>query len=957
MPRFKRKPRFESLENRLALAATGVGDLFRVNDLVVSDQATAGSSSSVAVSSVGSVVVFEGRGPVDRHGVFAELLGTTGSTTRATFQVNETTRGDQVGPAVATAANGSFVVVWSGRGVGDKEGVFLRRYSASGVALGGEQLVNQTLSGAQSEAAIAMAADGSFAVAWSGAGAGDSTGVFLRRYSAAGVALNGEARVSTFVGEKSAPSLAFDNNGSLLVVWQSRQQDRSDWGVFGRWYTAAGAQSGVEFRVNTPTAGSQSKPTATNDPTGGVVVAWQSYGQDGDGWSVVGRRVVNGGASGAEVQLNASTAGHQRDVSIAVASDGRWLAGWTTGAPNGAGWEAALRTFGPAGANPSAQQTLGPTGQNSAHQDGVAVAARGAAATAAWSGSGAQDRRGVYGQRYTIDGVSTEPQRSPNLATIANRSAVVGTQIEVTVTATDPNVGDTLTFHLDPSNAPSTARIEQVGPRTAVIRWTPTAVDANQNVLFRVVVTDNGVESLADSEDFTVNVGTSQPANLVGFAQALAATTTRLYGASWNAASSQQRALFQDGARLLPFVESTNNDRTPNQAARDNNVTTYPTWVFPDGSRATEVLTLQQISQRSGVAIPVSTTPTLAAIADSTLLVGSPLHVSLDGYDPGGGLLTYSVTSDNPNVTAAILAGNRSARVSVAGFGEMVFELFEQEASRATARMIALAGQDFYEDIIFHRVINNFVIQGGDPTGTGSGGSTLGDFDDQFDPDLQHNRSGLLSIAKSTDDTNDSQFFITEGNNTNDLRGLDFNHTVFGVLVEGEAVREAISNTAVTGPASSPRPVTPIVMEGIDIFDDQENGVLRLTAAPGATGTANITVTVRDADGNQSQRVFRVTLAPDTSNGRPYLGDVAALTAPRNTTASQQLTSTDVEGDAVFYSVQRVGSTTFTATVSATGLLQVTPPTDFVGTLEVIVGVGRSSTTPDDTQRVRVTFT
>ncbi len=101
----------------------------------------------------------------------------------------------------------------------------------------------------------------------------------------------------------------------------------------------------------------------------------------------------------------------------------------------------------------------------------------------------------------------------------------------------------------------------------------------------------------------------------------------------------------------------------------------------------------------------------------------------------------------------------------------MVFELFDQEASRVTNRIKSLVESGFYNkttsgQIIFHRVIDNFVIQAGDPTGTGSGGSSLADFDDQFDVDLQHNRTGVLSYAKSSDDTNDSQFFITEGPQT-----------------------------------------------------------------------------------------------------------------------------------------------------------------------------------------------
>src|SRR5690606_25570796 len=119
-------------------------------------------------------------------------------------------------------------------------------------------------------------------------------------------------------------------------------------------------------------------------------------------------------------------------------------------------------------------------------------------------------------------------------------------------------------------------------------------------------------------------------------------------------------------------------------------------------------------------------------------------------------------------------------------------------SSRAAERIIELAESGFYDDVIFHRIVNDFMIQTGDPTGTGSGVTTLGYFNDQFHPELQHVQTGLLAMAKTTDsdtnasydDTNDSQFFVTEGPS----RHLDFNHTIFGYLTEGEDVREAISN-------------------------------------------------------------------------------------------------------------------------------------------------------------------
>jgi large repetitive protein len=500
---------------------------------------------------------------------------------------------------------------------------------------------------------------------------------------------------------------------------------------------------------------------------------------------------------------------------------------------------------------------------------------------------------------------------------------------------------------------------------TRTLTLTGSATAAQYQQVLRTLRYNNSNTSASGSRSVTVQVSSGSTnsnaataavnvvaADLAAFANALKAAGAKLYGAGWSAETTAQKELFQDGGPLLDFTEVTNADRTPNTTATQNNITTYPTWIFADGSRLVGVQTLQALSDHANIDIPLSSQPFIATIPTSTLLIGSPLHVPLDGYDPNGGPLTYTVTTNNSGVTATVLSGNRSARINVAGFGDMVFELFEDRASRATEQMIELAEDDFYEDIIFHRVINNFVIQGGDPTGTGTGGSPLPNFDDQFHPDLQHNRTGLLSMAKTTDDTNDSQFFITEGAQ----RGLDFNHTIFGIMTEGEATRQAISNMAVN---SSNRPTTDIVMEGIDIFDDQENAVVMLKAAAGTTGTVSVTVTATDQNGNTFQRVFSVNVQADTgtdSNSPPFLGDIAPVSVARNTTAQIQLTSTDVENSAVFYTAEKVSSGNYTVSVSATGLVQVTPVQDFVGTVQVRVGVGDTANSPDDTQLISVQF-
>ncbi len=442
--------------------------------------------------------------------------------------------------------------------------------------------------------------------------------------------------------------------------------------------------------------------------------------------------------------------------------------------------------------------------------------------------------------------------------------------------------------------------------------------------------------------------------DLVAFAKALTDSGTRFFGAAWCPFCTQQKQLFQDGSPFLPFIEVTNPDRTPNQIAIDEGVTEYPTWEFPDGSRLTGVQTLETLAQRANLTIPQSSTPSIAALPNVSVGIGSPLHIPIDAYDPNGNPLTITVTSSNPNLLSAqVLSGNRSLRLSTQGFGDMVFELFEDKAPVPAGRVIAMAQSGFYDSSVFHRVINNFVIQGGDAeNGNGTGGSTLGDFDDQFHLDLQHNRTGMLSYAKSSDDTNDSQFFITEG----PQRFLDFNHSVFGQLVEGEAIREAISNTATN---SSDRPLTDVVINTATIFTDNENGVILLKASGTGTGTATITVTVSDTEGNSTSQAFQATVIQDTANGAPFLNPIPDVVTTADNPVTVNLTAQDAENDTLIYSVQKLGTENFTVTVdSATGVATVIPPVGFTGELQFRATVRQSTTpttsSPDDNQVVRV---
>ena len=304
----------------------------------------------------------------------------------------------------------------------------------------------------------------------------------------------------------------------------------------------------------------------------------------------------------------------------------------------------------------------------------------------------------------------------------------------------------------------------------------------NRNRLFRVADFARVATPLERLEPRLVLDGTLAN-DLSAFAQRLRDNGVTLYGAAWDATTTAQRQLFGDGSQFLNFVEVTNPNHTFNATATANNITaTSPTWIFSNGSRLTGTQTLAALAlQLSSVvptipnAIPQGFTPGLAPIATQTVLARSPLLIPLDGFDPNKDDLTYtiSVTNNTANLTATQRPRNGALRISVAGYGEMLIDTFDDLTPRVTDHIKQLANDGYYDGVVFHRILNNFVIQGGDGQfGNGTGGSDLGDFDDQFHVDLQHNRTGLISMAKTTDDTNDSQFFITEG----PQRHLDFNH-------------------------------------------------------------------------------------------------------------------------------------------------------------------------------------
>ena len=159
-------------------------------------------------------------------------------------------------------------------------------------------------------------------------------------------------------------------------------------------------------------------------------------------------------------------------------------------------------------------------------------------------------------------------------------------------------------------------------------------------------------------------------------------------------------------------------------------------------------------------------------------------------------LLTAGCASQAPKASAPV-ASPKSDSQAQGGIvkikiettkGDIYADLFAKEAPRTVTNFVTLTKKGFYDGLIFHRVIPEFMIQTGDPTGTGTGGPGY-TFQDEFSPELRHGKPGVLSMANSGPNTNGSQFFIAEVATP----WLDGRHSVFGQVTQGMGVVQEIA--------------------------------------------------------------------------------------------------------------------------------------------------------------------
>src|SRR5437899_7151019 len=180
---------------------------------------------------------------------------------------------------------------------------------------------------------------------------------------------------------------------------------------------------------------------------------------------------------------------------------------------------------------------------------------------------------------------------------------------------------------------------------------------------------------------------------------------------------------------------------------------------------------------------------------------------------------TIAIAAESPEKKGPVYATLKTS------MGDIVIQLFEDKAPKTVANFVDLASgtkewidpktgakvkRPLYNGTIFHRVIPGFMIQGGDPLGNGTGGPGYR-FEDEFNPDLKHSKPGILSMANAGPNTNGSQFFITLAATP----WLDGKHSVFGEVIKGQTVVDAIGNVPRHLPNN--RPMKDVVLQEVTI--------------------------------------------------------------------------------------------------------------------------------------------
>ena len=389
-------------------------------------------------------------------------------------------------------------------------------------------------------------------------------------------------------------------------------------------------------------------------------------------------------------------------------------------------------------------------------------------------------------------------------------------------------------------------------------------------------------------------------------------------------------------------------------------------------SRLTLILALAAVlsgNPRADAAAPVLADP--LALENGTVRVvpkipvGKTLVLPLLASDPDGDVLDFTVTSSNPKIMGRVRTGCPIMKIHVsyagdpaatptpsAAFeGDMELQLFRDVTPATTGNIGGAAQAGFFDNLILHRVIPGFVIQGGDPTGTGSGDPGFSSIH-EFRPELIFSGRGQLAMANSNGGyqrgqsfgsgfiqlgnfaaTNSSQFFVTVGTNVK-TRNLDFVHTIFGQLIRGFDVLDKV--VAVPRDAND-KPTVPVKMTTVSVTPGKSDATLLLSAT--SAGASALTVTARDPSGARVTQRIAVYARRDDTNDPPLLRPIPNLISPVGVAPKLPLNAFDLEHDYLLYGIAAASGNTEPGSFGTAGIAQNFSPRTTTGSQDLAVGV------------------
>jgi cyclophilin family peptidyl-prolyl cis-trans isomerase len=313
--------------------------------------------------------------------------------------------------------------------------------------------------------------------------------------------------------------------------------------------------------------------------------------------------------------------------------------------------------------------------------------------------------------------------------------------------------------------------------------------------------------------------------------------------------------------------------------------------------------------------------PVIDPIPNASIPAGKSLILPVTASSPNGRPLTFTASSSTNSIIVLVHTNEpfwkmsvvqaaptnapgafptpfRGGVVTVTNVGDLTFMLFREYAPHTVDVIQGLTESGLYtSNTIFHRVVTNFVIQGGDPNTNGTGGPVFR-YDDEFNPQAIFSGNGQLALANSGKNTDGSQFFVTLG----PQRFLDFGYTLFGQLERGFSVLTNIINTPTD---TNSRPLANVIITKASFVPDTSDTVLTLisTNVTGVVGT--ISVIADDGAGGRATNLFTATSFTDTnSNGQAFLygGMVTNLVGPVNVALTNVLNAVGLDGEALYWS-------------------------------------------------------